>query len=303
MQHVDIIHLLIDIPIVCFQMPVNCHHKPSAWGFLHSSEWWDITIPAFTESQWVRNFRMRSETFTFLCNKTTPFHMSVSLWKRVAFTLWKLVTGSKYRSIAHLFGVSITTVYRCVQDFCSAAVSLLVPEQIWEFPNCVGAIDGSHIPIIGLFWNVFAGLPGSLRNVRVLRLSTLWELVGQGRVLPAGKQRIGAVHVGFYIPGDATYHLQDWLMKHSSIQDGLEQKNTFHSKLCRARVVVEKAFGRLKGRWRCLLKRNDCDINLVKFMVLTCCALHNLCEGHGKMYDTTLNEDTVTTAASQPELV
>lgn len=32
------------------------------------------------------------------------------------------------------------------------------------------------------------------------------------------------------------------------------------------------------------MKRNDSDIELVKSMVLTCCALHNLCEGHGEDY-------------------
>lgn len=116
---------------------------------------------------------MSRETFTFLCNKvrpalereTTAFLMNIPL-RRVALALWKLATGSEYRSIAHLFEVSIATVCRYVQEFCSAAVSLLVPKQIcfpdegkfremaelfeskWGFLNCVGAIDGSHIPII-----------------------------------------------------------------------------------------------------------------------------------------------------------
>uniref|UniRef100_A0A3Q3BA40 Uncharacterized protein n=1 Tax=Kryptolebias marmoratus TaxID=37003 RepID=A0A3Q3BA40_KRYMA len=330
---------------------------PSVWAFMRSSEWWDVTVPAFTDSQWVHNFRMSRETFHYLCNtmhpalhlEDTPFRMSVPLQKRVAIALWKLATGSEYRSIAHLFGVSVTTVCKCVQDFCSAAVSLLVPEQMrfpderkfremaelfenkWGFPNCVGAIDGSHIPIIapheyhtdyynrkgwhpvilqgavdgkGQFWNIFAGLPGSLHDARVLRLSTLWELVGQGRLLPAEKQIIGAADIGVYILGDAAYPLQDWLMKPFSDTGRLEaEKQTFNCKLSRAHVVVENAFGRLKGRWRCLLKRNDCDVNLVKLMVLTCCALHNLCEGHGETYETTWNADTVATAAPQPELV
>jgi len=64
-----------------------------------------------------------------------------------------------------------------------------------------------------------------------------------------------------------------------------EEHVTYNKKICRARVVVENAFGRLKGRWRCLMKRNDCDVKLVKSMVLTCCALHNLCESHGETYD------------------
>lgn len=39
----------------------------------------------------------------------------------------------------------------------------------------------------------------------------------------------------------------------------------------------------LKGRCRFLTKRSNCNINLLKAMLLTCCALHNLWEdrGHG----------------------
>ena len=48
----------------------------------------------------------------------------------------------------------------------------------------------------------------------------------------------------------------------------------------RARMVVENAFGRLKGRWRCLLKRYDCHISMIPATVGTCCTLHNICETH-----------------------
>lgn len=33
------------------------------------------------------------------------------------------------------------------------------------------------------------------------------------------------------------------------------------------------------------MERNDCDVELVRSMVLTCCALHNLCETHVEAYD------------------
>ena len=53
--------------------------------------------------------------------------------------------------------------------------------------------------------------------------------------------------------------------------------------------MVENAFGRLKGRWRCLLKRNDSSIELAKTMNVACCALHNLCEKHAEDYQTELD--------------
>ena len=46
-------------------------------------------------------------------------------------------------------------------------------------------------------------------------------------------------------------------------------------------MVVENAFGRLKGRWRCLLKRIDFHISNIPFIVGSCVTLHNICEKFG----------------------
>lgn len=45
------------------------------------------------------------------------------------------------------------------------------------------------------------------------------------------------------------------------------------------------------------MKRNDCDVELVKSMMLTCCTLHNLCESHGETYD---NEWNAPVTATEP---
>ena len=44
---------------------------------------------------------------------------------------------------------------------------------------------------------------------------------------------------------------------------------------------MENTFGRLKGRWRCLLKRNDMHVENVISVIATCSILHNMCEIHG----------------------
>uniref|UniRef100_A0A1A8U6R9 Zgc:113227 n=1 Tax=Nothobranchius furzeri TaxID=105023 RepID=A0A1A8U6R9_NOTFU len=151
----------------------------------------------------------------------------------------------------------------------------------WHTLILQAVVDGK-----GLFWNVFVGLPGSVTDVRVLRLSSIWDLASRGNLFPDYSIQIAGVDFGYCILDDSAYPLQDWLLKPFTDTGRLtEQQLLFSKKFSRARVVVENAFGRLKGRWRCLLKRNDCDVSLVRSMILTCCALHNLCESHGENYN------------------
>ena len=55
------------------------------------------------------------------------------------------------------------------------------------------------------------------------------------------------------------------------------QQKHFNYRLSRARTVVEIAFGRLKARWRRLLKRNDMHTEHIPTVISACCILHNLC--------------------------
>ena len=63
-----------------------------------------------------------------------------------------------------------------------------------------------------------------------------------------------------------------------------EQK-TFNYRLSKARVVVKHAYGQLKRRWRCLLKRNDVLIDDLPKLVAACFVLHNICVTLGDSFD------------------
>ncbi|XDV26008.1 hypothetical protein PO909_029822 [Leuciscus waleckii] len=312
-----------------------CRVSRSVWIHTRTTEWWDSVVPTFTEAQWIKNLRMSKDTFLYLCRRLQP--------KRIAIALWKLATNSEYRSISHLFGVGVATVCHCVHDFCSSVEKVLMQEVIqlpnseklkematyfecrWGLPQCVGAFDGSHIPILGpeeyhieyfnrkgwhsiilqavvdgrgLFWNVFLGAPGNLHDARVLRLSGLWDLVDRGLLLPDVTKNICGHDVGYYVLGDAAYPLKSWLMKPFTDNGRLTpQQLVYNHKTSRARVVVENAFGRLKGGWRCLLKRNDCNTHKNRALVIACCVLHNLCEMNGDEF----REEWVTGTFNQPD--
>ncbi len=92
-------------------------------------------------------------------------------------------------------------------------------------------------------------MTGSMHDARVLRLSTLRQLVERGSLYPAYIRNIGGINAGYYVLGDSAYPLQNWLLKPFSKNGRLSvEQQTYNKKVCRARVVVENAFGRLKGR-------------------------------------------------------
>lgn len=51
------------------------------------------------------------------------------------------------------------------------------------------------------------------------------------------------------------------------------------------RVVVENVYGRLKGRFRSIVKRVDFNVGIVCFVIVVCCVLYNFCEVMGEDLD------------------
>lgn len=56
------------------------------------------------------------------------------------------------------------------------------------------------------------------------------------------------------------------------------EEKRFNYCLSRSRMVVERAFGHLKGRWRVLLKTMEMHISRAPSIFLACAVLHNMCE-------------------------
>lgn len=182
-------------------------------------------------------------------------------------------------------------------------------EVCWGFPQTARAIDGTHITIIrplnsasdyynrkcfysvivqalvdhrGHFMDVYIGWPGKVHDARVFVNSTLYRKGNSGKLFPDWKKDLCGIQVPLVILGDPAYPALPWLMKPfaDNAQTTTEQK-VYNYHQSRALMTVENAFGRLKGRWRCLLKCLDCKLENVNKVVASCITLHNLCEKFG----------------------
>uniref|UniRef100_A0A8C3F3E8 DDE Tnp4 domain-containing protein n=1 Tax=Chrysemys picta bellii TaxID=8478 RepID=A0A8C3F3E8_CHRPI len=233
------------------------------WARETSTDWWDrIMLQVWDNSQWLRNFRMRKDTFMELCDLLSPalkrqnakMRAALTVEKRMAIALWKLATPDSYRSVGNQFGVGRSTVgaaviqvARAIKDLVISRVVTLGNMQVivdgfaaMGFPNCGGAIDGTHIPILapehqateyinrkgyfsmllqalvdhkGRFTNINGGWPGMVHNARVFRHSDLFRKLEEGTFFPDQKITVGDVEMPIVILGDPAYPLMPWLMK------------------------------------------------------------------------------------------
>ena len=92
------------------------------------------------------------------------------------------------------------------------------------------------------------------------------------------------VSIGPIILGDGAFPLQPWLQKPYSNATLTREQSYFNYRLSRARMVVEAAFGMLKGRWRVLQRKCEASKEVVRSYSLACVVLHNLCIERGDTF-------------------
>ena len=258
------------------------------------------------------------------------YRQPVPVEKRVMIALWRLATNIEYRSLGRMFGIGTSTACEITMDFVEAVVRHLMPIYVripqdqlrmvhvidgfrnkWGMPQCGGAIDGTHLPILApaeyhtdyfnrkgwhsiimqavvdheyQFMDVMVGFPGSVHDARVFSHSSLFQRGLNGTLFPDLTDNISGVDIPIYLIGDPAYPLLPWLIKGFPRND-IDPGNTiFNHQLSSARMVVENAFGRLKGRWRCLLKRYDGRLVHMNNIVSACVTLHNICEKHNERF-------------------
>jgi hypothetical protein len=82
--------------------------------------------------------------------------------------------------------------------------------------------------------------------------------------------QVGKVNIPPLIIADSAFQLHTWLMKPYTDAVLTPQQKSFNYRLSRARMVIECAYGHLKGRWRVLLRKSESSKEQVRMTALAC---------------------------------
>ncbi|KAL9977854.1 hypothetical protein ACROYT_G015308 [Oculina patagonica] len=223
----------------------------------------------------------------------------ISVEKHLLLTLWFLGNQEPFHSVADRFNVSESCAFNCLRRVCQALKNMAGTVIVWPkgerardvvsgfkakrgIPGVIGAIDGSHIPIKAptscpenyinrkgfhsvvlqavsdhemMFTDCYVGWPGSVHDARVLNNSSLKSVAEK-------------FEDDSFLLGDSAYPSKTWLMTPCKDYGNLTaQKKHYNFLQSSTRMVVEKSFASLKGRFR-KLKYMDMDIRHIPETVI-----------------------------------
>ncbi|XP_066589547.1 uncharacterized protein [Prorops nasuta] len=268
--------------------------------------------------------RLLTQITPLICKQDTVMRQAISPRMRLGVTLRFLATGSTYQDLAFSTRIAPNTLSKLIPDTLNAIIKVLenkvipFPQQpddwkvisdkfqsLWQFPLCIGALDGKHISfrpprfegsryrnykgtnsivLLGLvdasYKFIFAdiGKNGRLHDSSVFRQSPLGlKLRNNSLQLPEEKKLPGFnMKLPYVIVADNAFGLHVNLMKPYPESNLSPEKRIFNYRLSRARRVVENAFGILVNRFGILLNPILLSVEKVEIISYACVLLHNL---------------------------
>lgn len=248
-----------------------------------------------------------------------------------------MATGDTYQTIAFSYRTSKSTVSILVPEVCRAIWDVLHPIylkfptenewisvadnffRIWNFPNCLGSIDGKHVMLQApaqsgsLFFNykkhfslvllavcdatyqftmVDIGAYGSQSDGSVLANSTFGkQLLSNTLKLPPQRPLPnGNISLPFVFLGDEAFPLKVNLMRPFP-GCGLDfSKRIYNYRLSRARRVIENTFGILCTRFRIFRRPIAVKSERAVQVTKAACVLHNFIRKEMPQQQTSLIE-------------
>jgi len=189
----------------------------------------------------------------------------------------------------------------------------------WQFPNCLGSIDGKHIRIkkpsnsgsmyycyksffsIGLlavtdanykFVMVSVGSYGKENDAGVFDECPFRHAIETGRLKVPKEELLpgSSIKTPYVLVGDAAFPLKTYLMRpfpEKTTTKG-DAKDNYNYRLSRARMVVECSFGSISSKFRILQKPIETNVENAVHIVKAITLLHNIIRDLESINDTEL---------------
>ncbi|XP_023222917.1 protein ALP1-like [Centruroides sculpturatus] len=178
-------------------------------------------------------------------------------------------------------------------------------DEMWQFPHCLGAIDGKHVQIIcpkqsgSAYYNykgiysvvmmaivradlsfiyVDAGTNGRQSDSSIWNASNLKKAIDDGKLNfpPDSPLQSGGQPIPYVFVTDEGIGMSSRVMRPYPMKQLTAEKSIFNYRLSRARRVVENAFGVLSSVWRVFSTVILLSPDKAAKIILTCCVLHNM---------------------------
>ena len=145
----------------------------------------------------------------------------------------------------------------------------------------------------GQFIDVEVKSPGSLHDARVFSNCEVQKCFSEGKLDLFYKELLpGEECVPQLLLGDPAYPLLPYIMKEFDYCSNNEEV-IFDQMLRDTRNQIECAFGRLKARWRILLRPMDIPVQKLPNVIFACFVLRNFCQRQKIDVDTALVEEII----------
>ncbi|XDV11111.1 hypothetical protein PO909_000134 [Leuciscus waleckii] len=212
----------------------------------------------------------------------THFRNPISARDRLAVCLRYLATGDSYKTIYLNYRLGKSTVATIIPEVCDTIWQKLQPQYMpipneeawtkiadgfqerWQFPNCIGALDGKHVVIQApsnsgsTFYNYKGGFSIVLMALVDHRYCfTIIDVGGHGS------------------NSDGAFPLSQNVMRPFPGKDLDEARRIYNYRLSRARRVVENSFGILASKWEVYQRRIKLQPQNVDKVIKATCVLHN----------------------------
>ncbi|RVE43036.1 hypothetical protein evm_012307 [Chilo suppressalis] len=276
-------------------------------------------------------YRMSYENFESLVHLLRPymekkqsrFRSSIPVEERLSVCLRFLITGVSFKTLAFNYRMGFSTVRCIVHETCRVIWNILgrvvLPkpttaqwkiiakdlDEIWNFPNCIGAMDGKHFKIRApnnsgsMYFNykkffsivllavadakyrfviVDVGAYGRNSDGGILDHSKLGlKLQNDTLNIPQNVSLRGITEeLPYVFVADEAFPLTKNIMRpYPANQLANIEKRVFNYRLSRARRIVESAFGILQSRFEIFQRRMQVQAKYIDNIILACCSLHN----------------------------